>query len=46
MLDVLPESGFRPLESAPGVSVNEVRKAAESKLVVEGVVPEMRILNL
>ena len=41
VLDVLPEGGFRLLETAPGVSVDEVRKATEGKLIVEGDVPEM-----
>lgn len=41
VLDILPEGGFRLLETAPGVSVDEVRNATEGKLVVEGDVPEM-----
>ncbi len=41
VLDVLPEGGFRLLETAPGVSVDEVRNATEGRLVVEGAVPEM-----
>ncbi|MCU0354746.1 MAG: 3-oxoacid CoA-transferase subunit B [Cytophagales bacterium] len=41
VLDVLPEGGFRLLERAPGVSVEEIRKATAGKLVVEGEVPEM-----
>lgn len=41
VLDVLPEGGFRLLETAPGVSVDEVRNSTEGKLVVEGEVPEM-----
>ena len=46
VLDVLPEGGFRLLETAPGVSANEVRKATEGKLIVDGAVPEMRFLPL
>ena len=41
VLDVLPEGGFRLLETAPGVSVDEVWNATEGRLVVEGNVPEM-----
>ncbi len=41
VLDVLPEGGFRLLETAPGVSVDEVRNATEGRLVVDGDVPEM-----
>ena len=41
VLDVLPGGGFRLLETAPGVSVDEVRNATEGRLVVEGNVPEM-----
>jgi 3-oxoacid CoA-transferase len=42
VLEVLPEGGFRLLETAPGVTVADVQKATEGKLVVEGVIPEMR----
>lgn len=38
------EDGFKLLERAPGVSVEEIQKATEGKLVVEGEIPEM-ILN-
>jgi 3-oxoacid CoA-transferase subunit B len=41
VLDVLPEGGFKLLERAPGVSVDDIRKATAGKLVVEGDVPEM-----
>lgn len=41
VLDILPEGGFRLLERAPGVSVNEIRTATAGKLVIEGNVPEM-----
>ncbi len=43
VLDVLPEGGFRLLERAPGVSVEEIIKATAGKLVVDGEVPEMVI---
>lgn len=43
VLDVLPEGGFRLLERAPGVTVEEIVKATAGKLVVEGEIPEMNI---
>jgi 3-oxoacid CoA-transferase B subunit len=43
VLDVLPEGGFKLLERAPGVSVEDIKLATEGKLVIEGEVPEMRI---
>src|SRR5258706_1205404 len=41
VLDVLPAGGFRLLQRAPGISVDEIKKATEGKLVVEGEIPEM-----
>ncbi len=41
VLDVLPQGGFKLLERAPGVSVDEIRKATEGKLLIEGKIPEM-----
>jgi len=41
VLDVLPEGGFKLLERAPGVTVEEIIAATEGKLVVEGIIPEM-----
>ncbi|SEK71548.1 3-oxoacid CoA-transferase subunit B [Aquimarina amphilecti] len=35
------DNGFKLLERAPGVSVEEVQKATEGKLIIEGNVPEM-----
>jgi 3-oxoacid CoA-transferase subunit B len=43
VLDVLPEGGFKLLERAPGVSVEEIKKATEGKLIIEGEIPEMKI---
>jgi 3-oxoacid CoA-transferase subunit B len=40
---VLPEGGFRLLERAPSVSVDEIKAATEGKLIVEGDIPEMTI---
>lgn len=41
VLDVLPEGGFRLLERAPGVSVDEIKQKTAGRLVVEGEVPEI-----
>lgn len=35
------EKGFKLLERAPGVTVDEIKKATEGTLIVEGEVPEM-----
>lgn len=43
VLDVLPEGGFRLLERAPGVSVEEIVAATAGKLYVDGPVPEMAL---
>ncbi|MEL6631166.1 MAG: succinyl-CoA--3-ketoacid-CoA transferase, partial [Bacteroidota bacterium] len=42
VLDIVPE-GFRLLERAPGVSVEEIQAATEGHLVVEGEIPEIHI---
>lgn len=41
VLDVIPQGGFRLLERAPGVSVEEIQKATEGKLIIDGEIPEM-----
>ena len=41
VLDVLPEGGFRLLERAPGISVDDIKKATAGKLIIDGDVPEM-----
>ena len=41
VVDVTPE-GFRLIERAPGVSVEEIKKATEGTLIVEGEIPEMK----
>ena len=43
VFDVLPQGGFKLLERAPGVSIEEIIKATEGKLLVEGEIPEMII---
>lgn len=42
-LEVTPDRGFRLLERAPGVSVEEISNATEGRLIVEGDIPEMSI---
>jgi len=41
VLDVLPTGGFRLLERAPGVSVEQIKNATLGKLVIDGEIPEM-----
>jgi len=43
VIDILPGGGFKLLERAPGISVEQIRKATAGKLVVEGEIPEMRL---
>ncbi|WP_367391443.1 CoA transferase subunit B [Lewinella sp. LCG006] len=40
VLDVTP-NGFKLIERAPGVSVEEIKAATEGRLIIEGEVPEM-----
>jgi len=41
VLDVTPQ-GFKLLERAPGVSVDEIKAKTEGRLVIEGEIPEIR----
>jgi 3-oxoacid CoA-transferase len=43
VLEVLPEGGFKLLELAPNVSVEDVKEATEGRLVIEGDVPTMKL---
>ena len=43
VLEILPEGGFKLLERAPGVSVEDIKNATEGKLTIEGEIPEMDI---
>ena len=43
VLDVLPEGGFKLLELAPGVTIEDMKNATEGKLVIEGEIKEMSI---
>ena len=42
VLEVLPKGGFKLIERAPGVSVEEIKLSTEGKLLVEGEIPEMK----
>ncbi len=42
VLDIT-DAGFKLLERAPGVSVEEIQQATEGRLIVEGDIPEMQI---
>ncbi len=43
VLDLLPQGGFKLLERAPGISVEQIKNATEGKLIIEGEIPEMKI---
>jgi 3-oxoacid CoA-transferase subunit B len=43
VLDVLPEGGFKLLELAPGVTVDEVKAKTEGKLIVPDNIKEMSL---
>jgi 3-oxoacid CoA-transferase B subunit len=43
VLDIRPEGGFRLLERAPGVSVEEIESSTAGQLIIEGEIPEMQI---
>ncbi|MCY1218125.1 putative succinyl-CoA:3-ketoacid coenzyme A transferase subunit B [compost metagenome] len=42
VLEIVPE-GFKLLERAPGVSVEDIKRATEGNLIIEGTIPEMVI---
>ena len=41
VLEVMPQGGFKLLERAPGVSVEEIQAATAGNILVEGEIPEM-----
>ncbi len=43
VVDVLKEGGFKLIERAPGISVEQIKNATAGRLVVEGDIPEMKI---
>src|ERR1051325_4353297 len=40
--DVVPGKGFKLLERAPGVSIEQIKKSTAGKFIVEGGVPEIK----
>jgi 3-oxoacid CoA-transferase subunit B len=42
VLEIMAEGGFKLLERAPGVSVEEIQSKTAGKLIVDGDVPEMK----
>jgi 3-oxoacid CoA-transferase subunit B len=46
VIEVLPEGGFKLVERAPGVSVEEIQSKTEGRLLVEGNIPEMQFKKL
>lgn len=42
VIDVTP-NGFKLIERAPGVSVEEIKNATEGTLIIEGEIPEMKL---
>ena len=43
VIDILKDGGFRLLERAPGVSVEQIKNATAGKLIIEGEIPEMNL---
>src|SRR5436190_15638326 len=43
VVDVLPQGGFKLLERAPGITVEQIKNATAGRLAVEGEIPEMKI---
>lgn len=40
--DILPEGGFKLLERAPGISIEQIRNSTAGKLIIEGDIKEMQ----
>jgi 3-oxoacid CoA-transferase subunit B len=43
VVEIIPHGGFRLLERAPGISLEEIINATQGKLIIEGEVKEMSI---
>jgi len=43
VLEVMPQGGFKLLERAPGVSVEQIKSATEGSLLIKGPISEMQI---
>jgi 3-oxoacid CoA-transferase subunit B len=41
--DILPEGGFKLLERAPGISIEQIRNSTAGKLIIEGDIKEMQV---
>ena len=41
VMEIVEGGGFKLLERAPGVSVEEIQAATEGKLIIKGEIPEM-----
>jgi len=41
--DILSTGGFKLLERAPGISIEQIKNATAGKLIIEGDIPEMNI---
>jgi len=41
--EIAPQGGFKLLERAPGISVEQIKNATAGKLIVDGEIPEMSI---
>ena len=43
VLEIVEGGGFKLLERAPGVSVEEIQQATEGTLIIDGEIPEMKL---
>ncbi len=43
VIEVMQEGGFKLLERAPGVTVDEIKESTAGRLIIEGDIPEMTI---
>ena len=43
VLEVIKGLGFKLIECAPGVSIDQIKNATEGRLICEGTIPEMQI---
>jgi len=41
--EIVPNGGFKLLERAPGISVEQIKNATAGKLIIEGEIKEMSI---
>ena len=43
LFDVLPQGGFKLIERAPGISIDQIKNATSGKLIIDTEIPEMVI---